>query len=380
MNARVSASEPDLLLPQPFLRPALWEESRHGLTNAAAANAANLADLIDPVKVAELAEPLKVADPAVADESDESAGSPADSAKPKFKALAEKFGDMPLGKSLMAATHVVLNLPDHLRLQRALAHPAIAVRAKTDPEMGYRYLRTTYLGHQFPVRQRLKISVNHFRHLSTFFTEEFITQTNDDGRPLWQARFDDLACDIVLRFPEYYNFDGDLCLAFRVDGKDVYVITFSIAPARIVGARGWQTLLISGIQGINGKIDLIRKATAYCNEVSPPHLLIAAAEALALSLGIRMLVGIGSNPALERDGDAARGRFSFNYDNFWQPIAGDKNASNLYYIPLPFADKPIEAVQSKHRSRALRRRESRNKMRGEIITNASVQLRALCLK
>jgi len=89
-----------------------------------------------------------------------------------------------------------------------------------------------------------------------------------------------------------------------------------------------------------------------------------------------MLVGIGSNPALNRDGDAARGRYAFNYDNFWQPIAGEKSGSNLYHIPLPFIDKPIEAVQSKHRSRALRRRESRNKMRGEIIAAADARLRA----
>lgn len=372
MNARVPTSESDFLLSQQFLR-APWGDAERS-----PAPTATILSIVPALPVAPASAPAAVAPP----ESSESPESlqPGDTARPKFRALAEKFGDISIGKKLLAAAHVFLNLPDHLRLQRALAHPAVAVRARTDPEMGYRYLRTSYLGHQFTVRQRLKISVNHFSRLAELFQENFIAQTHIDGLALWQASFEDLSCDIVLRFPEYYNFDGDLCLAFRVDGKDVYVITFSLAPADTVKAGGVQALLISGIQGINGKIELIRKATAYCNEVSPPHLLIAAAEALALALGIKTLVGIGSNRAESREGDAARGRFAFNYDHFWQPIAGDKTGANLYHIPLPFTDKPIEAVQSKHRSRALRRRESRNKMRGEIIADAGAQLRALCLK
>lgn len=354
MNARVPASHQDMMMPTRFLHTVMQEEGRR-----APAAPVQLA-LVPPLPV-----PVVVAEPVL---------------ETGFRALAEKFGDLSVGKSLVAAAQMLANLPGHLRLQRALAHAALAASNRAGEQMGYKYLRTTYLGHQFPVRQRLAVSLNHHQYMTQRFREAFFVQAKQEGCPLWQAGFGEgdetMHCDIVLRFPEYYNFDGDLCLAFRVDQKDVYVITFSIAPAATTGAQGGQALLISGIQGINGKIDLIRKATEYCNEVSPPHLLIAAAEALALSLDIGMLVGIGSNPALNRDGDAARGRYAFNYDNFWQPIAGEKSGSNLYHIPLPFIDKPIEAVQSKHRSRALRRRESRNKMRGEIIAAAGARLRA----
>lgn len=244
----------------------------------------------------------------------------------------------------------------------------------------YRYLRSAYLGGNFSVRVRLAVCLEHYQSLVHLLKEKFLQTLRLSGQVMWEQISASHVFCIMLRLPYSYNFDGDLCLTFGADGEDIYIVTFTIAPGSAVNSKDSRVLLITGIQGINGKIDVIRTVTETCNNVSPAHSLMAAAEAFALSIGINTLVGIGNNQVKGGAENGARSRASFNYDAFWLPLVGEEAPAGFYYLPLPFMNKPIESIPAKHRARARKRREMRDIVRNEIMLQSDRHLMRSCLK
>ena len=69
-----------------------------------------------------------------------------------------------------------------------------------------------------------------------------------------------------------------------------------------------------------------------------------------------------------------------DYDAFWGAVAGNTDSGDFYRMPLPFADKPIELIAAKHRSRARKRRELRDTLRNDIVRQSHDRLSRDCLR
>ena len=272
----------------------------------------------------------------------------------------------------------LLHLRRHFHLSRLLGDLGLLNQQDFYTGIRYRYLRKYYLGSSFSIPERLAVAVNHHQSMARHFLPDFLRKSRSSGFGLWRHTHEDSRYDIALRYPYNYNHDGDLCLTLDLDGENICIVTFSIAPGALAGVADSQVLLVSGIQGIAGKIAQIRQATEACNNVSPAHMLLFAAQTLANEMGIKTMVGMGqgrAQSALPTDGQ----RTAFDYDAFWMPMVGVEAPRRFYHVGLPFTDKPIESIPAKHRSRARKRRELRNVIRQDIEAQAQVILLKECL-
>ena len=282
-------------------------------------------------------------------------------------------------KTVRNLIDALFNIDQHITLSRTMTRAGLSAKEGVVKGMRYRYLRSYYLGGGLSIGQCLGVAINHYNTIVQHFRPEFLLTCAANGYLLWQRKSSDLDVRITLRLPYSYNFDGDMCLVLAISGKDAYIATFSFANGRIAAAQEPQVLLISGMQGIAGRIEDIRKVTESCHNIAPAHLLLFSAEALAAAIGVSAIVGVGRDDIIDESAPSG-GRGLFDYDAFWMPIAGVEKARRFYRVPLPFADKPIESIPAKHRSRARKRRELRNSMRNEIAIEANLTLMRDCLQ
>lgn len=282
--------------------------------------------------------------------------------------------------ALAKALDLTRNLRQHFQLSQLLGSLGLLNRQEFYSGIRYRYLRKYYLGTGFSIPQRLQVAINHYQGMARHFLPEFLGVARRTGYGLWDSAHEGTRFDIALRYPYAYNHDGDLCLSFDVNGDSVCIVTFTLAPGAVVGVPEPQVLLVSGIQGIAGKIAQIRLATEACNNVTPALMLLFAAQTLAAEIGVKTIVGMGQNRVRGTQAEAAPGHgTAFDYDAFWMPLLGVEEPGDFYRIALPLTDKPIESIAAKHRSRARKRRELRNLIRQDIATQAQAVLLNLCL-
>lgn len=267
-------------------------------------------------------------------------------------------------RACFRAMLILPNLPGHIELLRVLAAPPIADLVRRHPRLGYRYL-IPYLAHNLSRKSRLTILTNHYRKLKDRLNENALVQIYEDSPVLWKECLGDQTLRITLSFPQEHDYEGDLRLDFKSGDVTLYAMTFTIAPGQALHVDSDQVLLISAIQGASGKVDLLRQITKICHGTSPLYLLLAAVEAVALSLGIGMLVGVGREQQIARRRGENAIRF-FDYDGFWSDVSAEKTSGDFYRTPVPFPEKPIELLKSNRRSRALRRRELRNRISEQV--------------
>jgi uncharacterized protein VirK/YbjX len=174
-------------------------------------------------------------------------------------------------------------------------------------------------------------------------------------------------CRICVTFPrtETFHREGDLSLIFEADGVDIYVLSFAIGPGSIAGLDASRAIYIARVQGKDG-LHLIRTATKMCADVSPPALLLAAAEGVATALGISHIIGVGADAHISASYDFQANNMVKAYDEFWLAAGGVRLERNLYHLPVPLPHKPIHSVKRNHRSRALRKREYKTIVKEQV--------------
>lgn len=282
-------------------------------------------------------------------------------------------------RAVRKVVEALFNIDQHMRLSRTITRAGLPAEGGFARGMRYRYLRSYYLGGGRAIGERLRVAVNHYETIAREFKPEFLHTCAAYGYVLWQRPSSELDVKITLRLPYVYNFDGDMCLVLGINGRDAYIMTLSFADGLFAAAPESQVVLISGIQGVAGRIEDIRKVTELCHNIAPAHLLLFSAEALAAAIGVSAIVGVGRRQIVD-DGASFGGGSLFDYDAFWMPLTGVEEARQFYRVPLPFADKPILSIPAKHRGRARKRRELRDSMRNEIATQANSTLVCDCLQ
>lgn len=266
--------------------------------------------------------------------------------------------------SCLKAFSIIGNARGHLKLIHVISLPHARALAHRHHRLAYRYLNP-YLAKRFCKSVRLEALTNHYEYLQGRVNDNFLIRVYEERPTVWGESIEGHLYSIQLCFPSEHDCEGDMRLDFKRESTVLYTLTFTITPGRLVDAEDRQVLLITAIQGASKKIELIKEATKICNDTSPAHLLLAAAQGVALSLGISAVAGVGTAQQISRE-DGDESSFVFDYDHFWESFTGEEVKKDFYLVPVPFREKPIELVKANRRSRAIRRRELRGRVTEQV--------------
>lgn len=248
----------------------------------------------------------------------------------------------------MASATLLLNPKPFLQLVRVLIEPNMIELTRSHPSLIYKYQRK-YLAKSIRREQRIELLRFHYEFMATLVNARFYKHLVSGNFALWQSVVNSELVEILLRFPEYGR-EGDLSLILEKDGRPIYELSFTVVPGSIIGISAAEAMLVARIQGRKGQFDEIRRATKMCRDVSPPYLLMAAAEGVASALDIKLVAGVSASNQLS-DGT------SFNYGAFWETFSGEKTGTDFYVIPIPLSGTPLEQCNPGHRRRTRLKRE-----------------------
>jgi uncharacterized protein len=237
---------------------------------------------------------------------------------------------------------------------------------RAEPRVLFKYLGN-YLGADLSRKERASVLIDHYTFLTDRVQGNFFRTIVDCRLELWQQILGEHMYRICVTFPRTAAFhrEGDLSLIFEADGVDIYVLSFAIGPGSIAGLDASRAIYIARVQG-KGGLHLIRTATKMCVDVSPPALLLAAAEGVATALGISHIIGVGADNHISASYDFRSNDMAKAYDEFWLAAGGVRLERNMYHLPVPLPHKPIHSVKRNHRSRVLRKREYKTIVKEQV--------------
>ena len=275
--------------------------------------------------------------------------------------------------ALLRIPALVSNPREHKRLMRTLASPQIICLTKRHPKLVYKYLSDHYLARNMTARTRLAALTHHYEFVRTRLHPGFLENMLANRLPIWMDTVEGHRFDIKMSFPysphhpdRFADHEGDLALAFAMDDVPLYALCFSIVPGSAVNLAHGDVLFLGRLQGADGRFEQIRQATRLLHDISPRDILLEALQGIAATFGIAAIVGVSNAEQLSKSLGPNTEDVLFDYDRFWDALHAHRTVDNLFMLPLPIPEKPIETIAQKHRSRTLRKRRYKESVRTEI--------------
>jgi uncharacterized protein VirK/YbjX len=264
---------------------------------------------------------------------------------------------------LMRIPALLANSLRHWRLLRTLASPPTAGLLRRHPQLAFKPYGGNYLALNMNARTRLDALLHHYAFVQARLHAGFLEAALSGRLVLWHDAVGDRRFAATLCFPRsphhadrFADHEGDLALTFAMDGVPLYALCFSIVPGHIVRLDVPDAVFIGRLQGADGRFDAIREATRLLHDISPRDILLTVLQGMARALDIRMLAGVSNAEQLSKSRGIRRDEVLFDYDGFWHALHAQRTIDNLFVLPLPLAERPIDTIAQKHRSRTLRKR------------------------
>lgn len=269
-------------------------------------------------------------------------------------------------KRIRQMARFIPHIPGYLRLRSVIKDARMAQAVSIQPVMAFKFLGG-YLALSFRTGERLRILMHHYRRLGKMMPG--LEQRGFPARKvlLWSHRTELDCLSVSLALPGAHFLEGDLSLVAAWNERKLYKLTLTFVPGDAAGADGKEAILIGGSQGFPETGPLFRQAAKSSGEICPATLLLLAAQAMALSLGIPLLLAV---PAQENSNDTARAmpeQAQARYDRFWECNGGERDGA-FYRLPLGVAWKPMHLVPG-HRSRTRRKREMKERILAQMRAN-----------
>ena len=247
----------------------------------------------------------------------------------------------------------------HFEVVHALNQYGARALIRRDPSYVHKYLRN-YLANGLSKTQRRQVLIFHHHYLAEKQIKETFYHEILDCEPcLWCETINENLYSIRMKHMHLHHEEGDLSLIFFMNDRELYGISFSIAPGKMVGSAAKETLLVGNIQGRSGKADEIRTCSKALQDVAPPYLLLTAASAIADVLGIKAIIGIDNEKHIMKGNSNG---FYFDYDTFWNALSAERNGANFYESSVPLTDKPIKLIKSKKRGKTRLKRQFKHQV------------------
>jgi uncharacterized protein VirK/YbjX len=263
------------------------------------------------------------------------------------------FADEPLCSVLLGLTAT----------RRMFGAAQIASIVKSYPNLSMKYL-DFYMAKSFGKVVRRTIMLHHYSFIMRHFPEDFYKTIDNRYVVLWGDRSAGSQNEIALSFNWRSHFEGDLTLAFLSDGNSIFETSFVILPGRVIGISVKDVLCIGRVQGGKGELDAIKAATRFCDDISPPHLLMAAIEGFASALSVAVVAGVSDDEQVSKW--HTKKDIAFAYDDFWKIYYGNRTRKDFFEMPVPLPLKPIREVTRSHRRRARHKQRFKQRVSLEV--------------
>jgi uncharacterized protein VirK/YbjX len=225
--------------------------------------------------------------------------------------------------------------------------------------------RQALAGHYLRLESMAGISADHVRWRDSILLWEIVESDEHSAQR------------IFLEPAELAPMEGELQLRFASGRRNLFTLTFLLAPGELFGSPAETILFIGGMQGgIDCRVEM-RRAARENGEISPAAMLLLAMRALAKVLGVDQIVAVGEDDQIAKS--YASDRMKLDYCDFWTQAGGVRHG-NFYLLFNETIDKPLREIPITHRSRTRRKRERKAHIREEIemrlrlLFNARVRL------
>lgn len=178
-----------------------------------------------------------------------------------------------------------------------------------------------------------------------------------DGLELWSAQHGAHRYVIRLTFGLDVAQEGGASLSLWADNVRVCVLSFSLVPHRLVD-DGPDTGAIAALitrKQLTRDRGYQRDFFDAFDRSAPAHLVLAALEGLAQSLGGERLYGLRAHAHPVYTPELAP-HLTEAYCTFWQSLGGTPVSDYAYALEIPMQLRPVEDMAADRRARALARR------------------------
>jgi uncharacterized protein VirK/YbjX len=145
-----------------------------------------------------------------------------------------------------------------------------------DPRFPFRYLNQNYLTRRLTVTERASSFLHHYSRLNTLVSVPPLLQILHRDFTLLEIREGGNLYRIAMESSRFVYSEVELSLNLEVNGKVVFVLSFTIVPGRVLGFEAPDILMITRLQGVRGCQRQIHDVTKALHEVAPNALLVAA--------------------------------------------------------------------------------------------------------
>jgi uncharacterized protein VirK/YbjX len=266
---------------------------------------------------------------------------------------------------ILRSLRVLLFHRAHMKLLELDVYRHYVTRAHDDVfhHLSHRH----YLAKGLSLRQRVRCVLAHYRFEDVMFDAAYKQAVyRDGGLLLWEHEAGGTHIAVKLQMAQRLNAEGDLTVALLADGQPVHRLSFSWVDERFAGgaAPGLPAMLpfIARNQGPRADapeaVDAFRRAFPGNSPLvkTPGFFCFAALQGIAQALEMDQVAAVKSAWHCAYDASDEK-HFANAYDGFWHILGGIDAPGRAWRIALPFYEKPLAEIPSKHRRRAVVRRE-----------------------
>ena len=261
-----------------------------------------------------------------------------------------------------AAWAFMSNPRGQMDLLRIFSLPAFREMVLLEPVFPFRHLSRNFLLPGLTARMRTAGILHHYRFLiarNNPLREVSLLEHESDGREF-----------TVTLGPPVANamMEGESLLQLQVGRTPVYQLQFTIVPGGVVHSEQRDVVFVQRLQGAKGCFEQISAATRAFADVAPPLLLFTVLEGIAAAWGIHEMACISGESQLScrlyNEGSSTP--FREAYDDFFVQLGARRVSADLFSLPLPIADKPMDRISNGHKARTRRKRALRHEIANRV--------------
>jgi len=257
------------------------------------------------------------------------------------------------------ALRVFGNLPCQFEVLRLVRNSVLKEVLPLNPRFAIKYAADDYLAKDLSVAERKACFIHHYKRLLGALPDRMLRRILHRSVPIFEIHEEDgNVFRVMMHLSRPWDKEGELSLELELNGVGIYVVSFSVVPGTVVNSEAPEVILISRLQGMKGKFNLIQRATKTMSDVAPAAFLLSALEGFAEAFDIPEIVGVS---ALRQAAytDEYGETFRKSYDDFFISIGAELGRGNFFTCPVPLPEKPIQEIKRGHKLRTKEKRAFR---------------------
>jgi uncharacterized protein VirK/YbjX len=213
--------------------------------------------------------------------------------------------------------------------------------------------REHYLSRFFGLRQRFDNVLLHYRHELDSFDETYRKRVyREDGLVLFEDQAGDMRVSMRLAASGEHRCEGEATVIAELNGEAACYVSYSFVDAACFGLPPGKTMFVTRSQ-LMPAVQLFRRCYPHS---SPQYFCLAAIAGIALANRMDTIAVVKAEAQVCYQAVFDE-RFRNAYCSFWRQFDARSIDHQAYLLDVPLSVRPLDAVPSKHRIRAIERRK-----------------------